>query len=153
MCMSRKRHNLVAWRNPNETFLHFEIPFSQLTSEESAEDCFYCCFQSRYSLGAQHVSVGQSEGFWPFCGCEQGWWGVWAGGGGPHQVIGNLIAIGNRQYRHKEYFLKWCWLVINCLCPQDSAEEWKEDTDYCPGMGPRPRYQTYTMMNNSSFCF
>ena len=97
---------------------------------------------------AQHVSVGQSEGFWPLRGREQGWRGVRAGGGCAHQVrpfpqscwpliVGNCTIVQlNKGKIFSVVTLLHNWI---CLCAQDSAEEWKEDTDYCSGMGPRPR--------------
>ena len=38
------------------------------------------------TLKIRHVSVGQLEGLWPFCWCQQGWWGVRSGGSSAYQV-------------------------------------------------------------------
>ena len=73
MCMSRKRHNLVAWQNPNETFLHFEIPFSQLTSEESAEEIvFIVVFRADIHLELSMSQLDNLKAFDPFADASKG---------------------------------------------------------------------------------
>ena len=127
MCMSGKRHNPVAWRNPNETFLHFEIPFFSVDVRVSWW-LFLLLFSEQIIRHWFSMSqLDNLKAFDPFADASKGdeesgqegvvhiRWGLCAVRLAGQLAIG--LAIG-----HWQYFLYWCWLSIDCLCIESSRE-------------------------------
>ena len=83
MC-KKEKHILVAWRIQMR---HSRILKSFGWNLIQLKEIVLLLFSDPIStLKIRHVSVGQLEGLWPFCWCQQGWWGVRSGGSGAYQV-------------------------------------------------------------------